>query len=158
MSRTALDGFVIEDVEKDYLLSLIKKISSAYFVEVYGFSILGNHFHLLVQMNPGSDYSDEEIRRRHKLYYGEKGKLELTEGQIPYFRERWSDLSEYVKCILLIAVLLDQWLLCPTPTVYLRIILNAGMISSQGQFKDWTGSILLNGCQKNFNPAVCFRL
>ena len=99
MSRTALDGFVIGDVEKDYFLSLIKKISSAYFVEVYGFCLMGNHFHLLVQMNPGSDYSDEEIRRRHKLFYGEKGTLELTEGQIPYFRERWSDLSEYVKDI-----------------------------------------------------------
>ena len=99
MSRTALDGFVIGDVEKDYFLSLIKKISSAYFVEVYGFCLMGNHFHLLVQMNPGSDYSDEEIRRRHKLYYGEKGKIELTQGQIPYFRERWSNLSEYVKDI-----------------------------------------------------------
>ena len=28
MSRTALDGFVIGDVEKDYFLSLIKKMSS----------------------------------------------------------------------------------------------------------------------------------
>lgn len=99
MSRTALTGFVIGDVEKEYLLSIIKKISSAYFVEVYGFSIMDNHFHLLVQMNPGSDYSDEEIRRRHKQYYDEKDKLELTEGQIPYFRERWSDLSQYVKDI-----------------------------------------------------------
>ena len=99
MSRTALAGFVIGDVEKEYLLSIIKKISSAYFVEVYGFCIMDNHFHLLVQMNPGSDYSDEEIRRRHKHYYDENGKLELTEGQIPYFRERWSDLSGYVKDI-----------------------------------------------------------
>ena len=99
MSRTALDGFVIGDVEKDYFLSLIKKISSAYFVEVYGFCLMGNHLHLLVQMNPGSDYCDEEIRRRHKLFYGEKGTHELTEGQIHYFRERWSDLSEYVKDI-----------------------------------------------------------
>lgn len=99
MSRTALDGFVIGDVEKDYFLGLIKKISLAYFVKVYGFCLMGNHFHLLVRMNPESDYSDEEIRRRHKLYYGEKGKLELTEGRITYFRERWSDLSEYVKDI-----------------------------------------------------------
>ena len=28
MSRTALDGFVLGDVEKEYLLELIKKLSS----------------------------------------------------------------------------------------------------------------------------------
>ena len=99
MSRTALAGFVIGDIDKEYFLRLIKKVSSAYFVEVFGFCIMDNHFHLMVQMNPGSDYSDEEIKRRHKYYYGENSKLELIEGQIPYFRERWSDLSEYVKDI-----------------------------------------------------------
>jgi len=99
MSRTALAGFVIGDAEKEYLLGIIKKTSSAYFVQVFGFCIMDNHFHLLVRMNPGSDYSDEEIRKRHKYYYGEKGNLELSEGQIPYFRERWSDLSEYMKDI-----------------------------------------------------------
>jgi len=44
MSRTALAGFVIGDVEKEYFLNLIKKISSAYFVEVYGFCIMDNHY------------------------------------------------------------------------------------------------------------------
>ena len=29
MSRTALEGFVLGDVEKDYLLKLIKKLSKA---------------------------------------------------------------------------------------------------------------------------------
>ncbi len=37
MSRTALDGFVLGDVEKEHLLRQIKKLSSVYFVEVlYG--------------------------------------------------------------------------------------------------------------------------
>ena len=34
MSRTALSGFVIKDVDKDYLLEIIKKFSSLYFVDV----------------------------------------------------------------------------------------------------------------------------
>ena len=37
VSRTALDGFVLADVEKDYLLNLIKRLSSVYFGEVLGF-------------------------------------------------------------------------------------------------------------------------
>ncbi len=71
ISRTALDGFVIGDIEKDYLLSLIKRLSKMYFAEVLGFCVMGNHFHLLVRMYPGEEYDDEEIKRRFHLYYGE---------------------------------------------------------------------------------------
>jgi REP element-mobilizing transposase RayT len=97
VSRTALDGFVLGDVEKDYLLNLIKHLSSVYFTEVLGFCLMGNHFHLLVRTYPGEDYDDEEIKRRFKLYYRGDKKRELHEGQIPFFREKWSSLSEYVK-------------------------------------------------------------
>jgi len=37
MSRTALDGFVMEDVEKDFLLNLIRRLSRLYFAEIIGF-------------------------------------------------------------------------------------------------------------------------
>ena len=37
ISRTALDGFVLGDVEKDYLLKLIRRLSSVYFAEVLDF-------------------------------------------------------------------------------------------------------------------------
>ena len=39
MSRTALDGFVLGDVEKEFLLNLIKRLSRVYFAEVLGFCI-----------------------------------------------------------------------------------------------------------------------
>jgi REP element-mobilizing transposase RayT len=97
VSRTALDGYVLGDVEKDYLLNLIKHLSTVYFAEVLGFCLMGNHFHVLVKMHTGEDYSDEEIKRRFRLYYGGNNKRALNEGQIPYFREKWSNLSEYVK-------------------------------------------------------------
>ncbi|MBW1802381.1 MAG: hypothetical protein JRJ85_16835 [Deltaproteobacteria bacterium] len=98
MSRTVLDGFVLGDVEKDYLLKLISKLSRVYFAEVMGFCIMGNHFHLLVRMHPGEDYDDEEIKRRYKIYYGEDSKREVNdEEMIRNLREKWSNLSEYVK-------------------------------------------------------------
>ena len=97
MSRTALDGYVIGDVEKEYLLQLIKRLSLVYFTEVLGFCMMGNHFHLLVRMHPGEDYSDDEIRKRFKLMYRDKKDRKLSEGQIPYLREKWASLSEYVK-------------------------------------------------------------
>jgi REP element-mobilizing transposase RayT len=97
VSRTALDGFVLGDVEKDYLINLIKHLSSVYFAEVLGFCLMGNHFHLLVRIYPGEDYDDEEIKRRFKIYYRGDKKRGLQEGQIPLLREKWSSLSEYVK-------------------------------------------------------------
>ena len=96
ISRTALDGYVMGDVEKEYLLKLIKRLSFVYFAEVLGFCLMGSHFHLVVRMHADKGYSDNEIRRRFQLYYGDD-KRELTDGQIPCFRVKWSNLSEYVK-------------------------------------------------------------
>jgi putative transposase len=95
ISRTALGGFVLGDIEKDFLLNLIRRLSRVYFAEVLGFCLMGNHFHLLVRMHPGENQSDEEIKRRFSLYYGKEA--EIREGQIPYLREKWASLSEYVK-------------------------------------------------------------
>jgi putative transposase len=97
MSRTALDGYVIGDVEKEYLFKLIKRLSSIYFTEVIGFCLMGNHFHLLVRMHPGEEYSDEEIKKRFSLLYGDDKNRNLGDGQIPSLREKWADLSQYVK-------------------------------------------------------------
>ncbi len=97
VTRTALDGFVLGDVEKDFLLDHIRRLSSIYFAEVLGFCLMGNHFHILVRMQTGEGYSDEEVKRRFKHYYGEKSDHDLSEGQIPFFREKWSSLSGYVK-------------------------------------------------------------
>ena len=69
ISRTALDGLPFKDVDKEYLLELIKKWSRIFFVDVLGFAIMGNHFHLVVRMYPESEVSDDEVRKRYmKLY------------------------------------------------------------------------------------------
>ena len=50
MSRTALDGIPLGDVEKEFMLDLIRRFSTLYFVEILGFCLMGNHFHILVRM------------------------------------------------------------------------------------------------------------
>ncbi|BBO81281.1 hypothetical protein DSCO28_18470 [Desulfosarcina ovata subsp. sediminis] len=97
MSRTVLDGFVLGDIEKEYILKLLKQYSAVYFTEVLGFCIMGNHFHLLVKMIPDDEYSDDEIIKRYQGYYGKENKP--TIGQVPQLRVKWSSLSEYVKDI-----------------------------------------------------------
>jgi putative transposase len=95
MSRTALDGFPLKDVEKDFMLDIIKKLSTLYFTEILGFCLMGNHFHLLVKMIPENHFSDDEIQKRFEAFYGDS--REFAAGQIPYWREKLSSLSEFVR-------------------------------------------------------------
>ena len=95
ISRTALDGFPLKDVEKDFMLDLIKRFSALYFAEILGFCLMDNHFHLLVKMIPESHFTDDEIKKRFEAFYGDS--REFAEGQIPYWREKLSSLSEFVR-------------------------------------------------------------
>jgi putative transposase len=97
ISRTTLEGFVLGDREKDHLLGLMKRLSEFYFAEVLGFSLMGNHFHLLVRMHPESRYSEEEVRDRYDLRYGEEKAATLDDQQRQELAKKMADLSEYVK-------------------------------------------------------------
>ena len=44
ISRTALEGYVLGDVEKDFLLQHIKRLAEVSFAEAFGFCIMGNHY------------------------------------------------------------------------------------------------------------------
>ncbi|MCF8106236.1 MAG: transposase [Desulfohalobiaceae bacterium] len=95
ISRTALDGFPLGEQEKSLLLKTIQNLSSIYFCQVLGFCIMGNHFHLLVTMLPEDQISDEEVQKRYATKYGDE--FTLMPGQIPFYRQKWTSLSEYVK-------------------------------------------------------------
>jgi len=97
ISRTALDGLPFKKVEKDELVCIIKRFSMVYAVDVLGYAIMGNHFHLLVEVSPGAMLTDEEVRRRFQLLYGKEA--EFPEGRLSDYRERFSSLSGYVKDI-----------------------------------------------------------
>ena len=95
MSRTALDGFPLGDVERDFMLDLIRRYSALYFVEILGFCLMGNHFHILVRMFPEHKYTDEDIQKRYENFYGDESMF--ASGWIPSLREKLSSLSEFVK-------------------------------------------------------------
>jgi putative transposase len=97
VSRTVLEGFVIGDEEKDFLLNAIKRLSQVYFAEVLGFCLMGDHFHLLVRMHSDDNCPNAEIRRRFDFYYENMTKRKIEQGQIPTLRGKWSSVSEYVR-------------------------------------------------------------
>ena len=95
ISRTALDGFPFGDIEKEEFVKIVKQINSVYFSDMIGFCILDNHFHLLVKMFPGRQFTDEEIKNRFARFYGNES--ELQEDKIEQYREKWSNLSELIR-------------------------------------------------------------
>ena len=95
MSRTALDGFPLGDVEKDYLLKVIQKTSQLYFVDVLGFCLMGNHFHLLIRVNPEKDYSDDAIRKRVNRFNNED--VAISDFDVSKYRNKLESLSEFMK-------------------------------------------------------------
>jgi len=64
ISRTVGQEFYLNDLEKEKLLSIIKRYTRLYFMKVIGFCIMSNHFNLLIKSEPGDNYCDEEILSR----------------------------------------------------------------------------------------------
>ena len=97
ISRTALPGLPIYDLDKTYLLNLLKRLKILYCVDVLGFCLMSNHFHLVVRMHPEDEVSDEEIIKRYKEYYGDD--KYLAKEQVEEVRKRLCSLAAYVKDI-----------------------------------------------------------
>ena len=95
MSRTALDGFPLGDIEKDFMLDLIMKYTALYFVEILGICIMGNHFHILVKTLPEYKFTDQDIKKRYVGFYGDD--RVFADGLIPPLRAKLSSLSEFVR-------------------------------------------------------------
>jgi len=95
MSRTALVGFPLGDVEKDFMLDLIRRYAALYLVEILGFCLMGNHFHILVKVIPEYKFSDEDILERYADFYGDE--RIFADGLIPSLRLKLSSLSEFMR-------------------------------------------------------------
>ncbi len=94
-SRIAGQQFLLNDVEKQYFLNRTRELSKIFFVKVFSFCIMSNHFHMIVQMQDGDSFSEEEVRQRFHRCYGSR--KTLSDELIPMLRKRWSDLSEFMK-------------------------------------------------------------
>jgi len=95
MSRTALPEYPFKDPDKDEFVEILKKFSRIYFIEVLGYCVMGNHWHGVFKVNPESQYTDADIRKRFALMYGEE--MVFEDKWIPHYREKWSSLSNFMQ-------------------------------------------------------------
>jgi len=98
ISRTVGGEFLLGDVEKEKLLSIIKQFNSLYFVSIIGYCIMDNHFHLLVKTSSVEDIDNEELKERLSRH-NKNIPDEITESEILKYKEKLTDISEYVKSI-----------------------------------------------------------
>ncbi len=96
ISRTVGQEFYLGITEKDYLMDLINKFSSLYFVKLLGFCIMDNHFHLIIKSENSMNYSDDEIEKRVSVLTQGKELSHLKKLEII---DRLSDISYYMKSI-----------------------------------------------------------
>jgi putative transposase len=101
ISRSVLKSFLLDDQKKDYFVKLLRKLSQVYFVRTVTFSVLSNHFHLIIGMIDPGKISEEELRLRFDRYYNQgvpqKRRRKYDPSQSARLRERWSDLSCFVQ-------------------------------------------------------------
>ncbi len=95
MSRTTLGGFPLQAAEKDHLLAVIARLCRFYLVDLLGFCLMGNHFHLVIRMHPAEAATDEHIVQRFKRQFGDDA--EITAHQIQECRQKLSSLGAFVK-------------------------------------------------------------
>ena len=49
ISRTVLKSFLLDDDARAKFLSIMRKLARVYFVGIVTFSVMSNHFHLIVR-------------------------------------------------------------------------------------------------------------
>lgn len=85
---------VFSGTEKEFFLRLLRRLTKSYLVDVVSYAFLDNHFHLLVKVYPGSEFSDDEIFERAKKLHP---LVVVLSRDVKYWREKLSDLSAFVK-------------------------------------------------------------
>jgi putative transposase len=101
ISRSVLKTFLLDDQRKNYFIQQLRRLAQVYFVKVVTYSVMSNHFHLIIKMIDQKTFSDEELRRRFDLYYNEgisrKRRRLFSQDQATRLRQRWSDVSCFVQ-------------------------------------------------------------
>jgi len=99
ITRTVGREYLLNEEEKEKLVYIINRFSRLFFVKINTYCIMSNHWHLLIKMESGKKFSDEEILTRLKNHYGKFLSAAIQGKDIEYFRKKLSDLSSYVQMI-----------------------------------------------------------
>ena len=84
------------EVEKETFVALLKKLTAFYAIEVFGFCVMGNHFHLMIWVP--HDLPDEaEALRRFTEAYPKEAPPTPGSPELLQLRRRMRDFSDFAK-------------------------------------------------------------
>ncbi len=90
-----------EPIARRHLVETIEHYAGIYFCQVAAFSVMGNHYHLIVRFEAPVPVSRRELRRRAFLMYsGRKKREEIdtwSEEEWEHYRRRLFDVSEFMR-------------------------------------------------------------
>ncbi|MFC1765364.1 transposase [Planctomycetota bacterium] len=103
-SRTAgLKGEYVlsKPLARKRLMDLIQHYSQAYFCEVAGVTVMGNHWHGILQFSQPREVSAEELRQRAEILYPSETSQIMLDQWLPEkwerLQERLFDVSEFMR-------------------------------------------------------------
>ena len=80
------------------LLEIIRFYTLGYFCQVAAFCVMGNHYHLVVRLEPFRGLSDKELKEKARYFYPRPEQINSwTETQWTRFNQRLFDVSELMR-------------------------------------------------------------
>jgi REP element-mobilizing transposase RayT len=83
------------------LIETIKHFSNIYFCQVAAFSVMGNHYHLVLKFEAEREVGHDELRARARIMYPGRTAEEMMNGwsgeEWDRYRRRLFDVSEYMR-------------------------------------------------------------
>jgi putative transposase len=84
-----------DDVEKEMLVRLLKRLSQLYTVEVIAYCVMSNHFHLIVYAPDAAPALPEAVRRLN-AHYQPKVPYHVGEPRVAVLAARLPDISHFM--------------------------------------------------------------
>jgi putative transposase len=83
-------------VEKEQFVRILKRVSQLYTVEVAGYQVMSNHYHLILYA-PVEQPSESEVCRRYKRFYHGRRRLKPGSEKCAQWQARCRDISWFMR-------------------------------------------------------------
>src|SRR4030042_4496220 len=99
VTRTRGTQYLLDRTQKERFIQLLEKLKKLYYVQYAAYSILDNHYHLLVNFKDPEDIDPTEAEKRWNTYHEKtpfKRRADI-EKDAEYVKDQMTDISSYMK-------------------------------------------------------------
>ncbi len=111
ISRVAGGQLLFNQEDKEFLLTLLERLTTGYFIKIHAFAFMSNHFHILATGldKEARNASKEDLFHRYRLIYGKNAEppagtfdscgqfMPDADGGVERLRQRLGSISRFVQ-------------------------------------------------------------